>query len=151
MRTRRLLLVASAGGHWAELTRIARAFDGYDIFYATTARKVMPPTGVRPVAIITDASRWQPGSLVIMFFQVFWLTWRLSPDYIVTTGAAPGLAAVQIGRLFGARTVWIDSLANAEEMSMSGKLARFSADLWLTQWPHLAKAHSGLKYFGSVF
>ncbi|GIW73864.1 MAG: hypothetical protein KatS3mg103_0386 [Phycisphaerales bacterium] len=39
----------------------------------------------------------------------------------------------------GARTVWVDSIANVEEMSMTGRLVGPYATLWLTQWPHLAQ------------
>jgi hypothetical protein len=44
--------------------------------------------------------------------------------------------------------VWIDSVANVEELSLSGRLASERVDLCLTQWPHLA---AGLVYYkGSV-
>jgi len=36
---------------------------------------------------------------------------------IVSTGAAPGYFAIVLGRLFGARTIWIDSMANIENLS----------------------------------
>ena len=69
---------------------------------------------------------------------------------VVSTGAAPGLIALPIAKLFGARTVWIDSLANCERLSLSGRIARHFSDLWLTQWPHLAGSHAGLRCYGSV-
>jgi len=67
----------------------------------------------------------------------------------VTTGSAPGLLALRLARLLGMRTVWIDSVANVEELSLSGRKARRYADLWLTQWPHLAK-EQGPEYRGSL-
>jgi hypothetical protein len=51
--------------------------------------------------------------------------------------------------MLGARTIWVDSVANAEEMSMSGKLARRFAHLWLSQWEHVAGAE-GAEYAGAV-
>jgi hypothetical protein len=68
---------------------------------------------------------------------------------VVTTGAAPGYWAIRFGKLIGARTIWIDSIANAEELSMSGRLASKVADVCLTQWPHLDGEH-GAQYAGSV-
>jgi len=67
----------------------------------------------------------------------------------VTTGAAPGYLAIRLGRLMGAKTIWVDSVANAEELSMSGRLAGRHAGLWLTQWAHLA-GRPGPEYRGSV-
>jgi hypothetical protein len=51
--------------------------------------------------------------------------------------------------LLGAKTVWIDSIANVQTLSMSGRLVRHFADLWLTQWPHLAHA-DGVRFEGAV-
>ena len=69
---------------------------------------------------------------------------------VVTTGAAPGLVALALAKLFaGSRTVWIDSIANTERLSLSGRLARPVADAWLTQWPHLARP-GGPEHWGAV-
>jgi hypothetical protein len=68
---------------------------------------------------------------------------------VITTGAAPGYFAVRIGKLLGARVVWVDSIANAEELSLSGQKAGSFVDLWLTQWPQLAR-ECGPKHFGNV-
>ena len=68
---------------------------------------------------------------------------------VVSTGALPGVIALTLGRAIGARTIWVDSIANAEEMSMSGKLARRVAHLWLSQWEHVAEA-AGAEYAGAI-
>jgi hypothetical protein len=73
-----------------------------------------------------------------------------APDLIISTGAAPGLIALLLGKLvFRRRTIWIDSMANADRLSTSGRLAGRLADLWLTQWPHLAEA-GGPQFWGPV-
>ena len=56
---------------------------------------------------------------------------------------------VFFGRLLGARTIWVDSIANADELSLSGRKAGRFAHLWLTQWPELARAQ-GPHYQGAV-
>ena len=89
-------------------------------------------------------------ALVIMFAQLLFIVLKFRPSTIVTTGAAPGVFAVRLGKLLGARTVWIDSIANSEELSLSGRLVRRHVDLCLTQWPHLADADPDVQCFGSV-
>ncbi|MCI5150914.1 MAG: UDP-N-acetylglucosamine--LPS N-acetylglucosamine transferase, partial [Candidatus Electrothrix sp. MAN1_4] len=49
----------------------------------------------------------------------------------------------------GARTIWIDSIANSDKLSMSGQKVGKYADLWLTQWEHLARPE-GPHYHGTV-
>jgi cellulose synthase/poly-beta-1,6-N-acetylglucosamine synthase-like glycosyltransferase len=71
------------------------------------------------------------------------------PHKVITTGAAPGFFAVRLGKLLGAQCCWLDSIANAERLSLSGERAGPVADLWLTQWPGLASPH-GPHYQGAV-
>ncbi|MBT8423046.1 MAG: UDP-N-acetylglucosamine--LPS N-acetylglucosamine transferase, partial [Gammaproteobacteria bacterium] len=67
----------------------------------------------------------------------------------VSTGAAPGYFAIRFGKLLGAKTIWIDSLANVEQLSRAGRMAERYSDLWLTQWPDLAGG-DGPDYAGQV-
>ena len=71
--------------------------------------------------------------------QIFFLVLRVRPDIVISTGALPGYMAIRLGKLFGARTIWVDSIANAHELSASGKHVGKFADLYLTQWEHLAR------------
>jgi UDP-N-acetylglucosamine:LPS N-acetylglucosamine transferase len=144
------MLVASAGGHWIQLSRLKPAFEGHQAQYVTTLRGVRPPSGSRPVAYVKDASRSNVFGLIVLVLQMFFLIIRFRPHVVITTGAAPGLIALQIARMIRIRTVWIDSIANSEKLSLSGRMAERCADLWLTQWPHLAAGHPNLKHIGSV-
>jgi hypothetical protein len=45
--------------------------------------------------------------------------------------------------------VWLESVANADALSLSTRLALPVADLTLTQWPHMARPR-GPFYKGSV-
>jgi UDP-N-acetylglucosamine:LPS N-acetylglucosamine transferase len=82
--------------------------------------------------------------------QLLWIFLRERPDVLVTTGSGPGMVALRLAKLIGARTMWIDSIANAGEVSLSGRRAGKHADVWLTQWEHLARP-DGPHYEGSVF
>ena len=62
---------------------------------------------------------------------------------------APLRFGIWLGRLIGARTIWIDSVANAEVLSLAGRKIGPLTDLWLTQWPHLATKNGPL-FHGSV-
>jgi UDP-N-acetylglucosamine:LPS N-acetylglucosamine transferase len=147
---KRVMAVASGGGHWVQLMRLRSVLARHDTCWVTVqpAYREQVPQGQR-FYVVTDATRWSRWELVKMVAQVWWLVLRDRPEVLVTTGAAPGLAAMQAAKLLGARTVWIDSVANVEHLSMSGRKARRWADLWLTQWPHLAKP-GGPRYLGAV-
>ena len=149
-RPRKILAVASGGGHWVQLRRVVPAFAGHRVVYVTinpVYRKDVPGSDVY---IVNDATRWDRIGSIRLALSILWILIRERPDAIVSTGAAPGCFAILFGRFLGAKTIWIDSIANVEQMSMSGMMVRRYARLWLTQWPHLAEP-SGPEYAGRVF
>lgn len=150
--TCKLLAVASAGGHWQQLMELRPAWDGLgagEVLYATTLAELPDQFGAAPATIIPDCNRNSPVAILRCAFALWRVARRERPEVVLSTGALPGVLALIAGRLCGARTVWLDSVANAEEMSMSGRLARRFADLWLSQWPEVARAH-GARYMGSI-
>ncbi|SDF74921.1 Oligosaccharide biosynthesis protein Alg14 like [Limimonas halophila] len=146
-QTDRILAVASGGGHWAQLRAITTNLD-VPVVYATT----LAPSDVTddPVHRIPDANASRPVDLA----RCAWVLWRIvrreRPDYLVTTGAAPGAAAVGIARLHGIPAIFIDSIANAEALSRSGRIAVRLGARTFTQWPHLSDI-DGIEYAGTVF
>ena len=142
--------MASAGGHWVQLARLSDAFEDSDTLYVTTVAGQTAPSGDRAVAKISDGSRNEPWRLLAAGLQLSLLIVGFRPHAVITTGAAPGYVALRLGKLLGCRTVWLDSIANAEELSMSARLARRYADLWLTQWEDLSRKTPGLDYWGQV-
>ena len=146
---KKILAVASGGGHWTQMMRLREIFDGHDVAFVGV--KEMYRSDVQPHRFyaIPDVSRLHKWSIVVALVKLLAILARERPAVVITTGSAPGMLALRLPKLFGARTAWIDSIANVEQMSLSGTKARKFADLWLTQWPHLAGAE-GPAYFGSV-
>ncbi len=146
----RILAVASGGGHFVQLRRMRPAWEHCEVHYLTTladyAAELEP--GAR-LHLVNDASRWDKVGIARMAVRVLWLFLRLRPAVVISTGAAPGYFAIRFGKLLGARTIWVDSIANVEQISMTGELVRKYSDLWLTQWPHLAR-EGGPHCLGSV-
>lgn len=145
----RILAIASGGGHWVQLRRVAPAFSGFEVHFATVNADYARDVADKHFHLIPDATRWSKLGLIKLALRVLWLVLVIRPDFVISTGAAPGYFAIRFGKWFGARTLWLDSIANAEEMSMAGNMVRKYADVWLTQWPHLAKAE-GPTFFGAV-
>lgn len=146
---RKLLAVASEGGHWVQLMRLRPAFVEHDVSYMTTNTGLIADVPTSQFYVVRDASLSHKIPLLLMAMQVLYRIAVLRPNFVVSTGAAPGFFAVFWGRLFGARTIWIDSIANSEELSAAGQMVGRFANHWLTQWPDLAR-DDGPSYLGSV-
>lgn len=145
----KLLAVASSGGHWTQLIRLLPALSSYEVVFVTVLASYRSEVPNNKFYLVNDATRWNKFKLIALAAKLAWIVCKERPQVILSTGAAPGYFALFFGRLIGARTIWVDSITNIDHLSMSGSLAGRFVDLWLTQWPHLAKAN-GPHYGGSV-
>ena len=142
-RPPRVLAISSGGGHWVQLLRLRPALAGCAVTFVTVKAAYRSDVGDARFRVINDATRWNKLGLVRMAAKIAWILVRTRPDVIITTGAAPGFFAIRMGKFLGARTVWLDSVANVERLSLSGRRIGRRADLWLTQWAHLAREDAG--------
>src|SRR6185312_15245652 len=118
---KRVLAVASGGGHWVQLQRLMAAMDGHEIVYVTTLdsyREEVEHTS--RFYSVRDANRWDKLGLLRMAMQLSLIVLREQPDIVISTGAAAGYFCIRLARLMGARTIWVDSLANADCLSLCG-------------------------------
>ena len=143
------MLVSSAGGHWVELRRLDPAFAGFEKLYVTTKAEYESQISDGQFFVVPDAMRWNKFLLLRLCFSMLALLLMLRPACIVTTGSAPGFFALFWGKKLGIKTVWLESISSVEEMSLSGRKAKPYADLWLTQWEHLAGT-DGPYFKGSI-
>lgn len=146
---RRVLAIASGGGHWVQLLRLRPAFEGCEVTYATVQPSYAAQVPGERFYAFTDATRWSRWDLIKMILEVCWIVFRTRPNVVISTGAAPGVVALRVGKLLGAKTIWLDSIANVETMSMSGRKVRGFTDLWLSQWPEVAN-REGSTFKGAV-
>jgi UDP-N-acetylglucosamine:LPS N-acetylglucosamine transferase len=144
-----ILAISSGGGHWVQLLRLKKAWQGFPVIYASVNMDSMDDVKGHKFYKIPDANRWSKIRLVYTALRILFLIIKIRPKIIISTGAAPGYFAVFWGKRFGSKTIWLDSIANASELSMSGKLVGRYADVWLTQWEQISKS-CGPEYHGSV-
>ncbi len=146
---KRILAVASGGGHWVQMMRLRPAFEGYEVAFLSVHSEYQEQVPGHRLYVVGDSN----AKHKLAVLKTAWGVWRAlrkeRPDVVISTGAAPGGLAMFFAKRMGAKTIWVDSIANAEVLSMSGQKAGAYADLWLTQWPELAK-EGGPEYSGSV-
>ncbi len=139
MKRSKVLAVASGGGHWKQLLRLRRVFDKFNTTYITTIDGLPQQAGIPDFFIIKDVSRTDKLGLIFNVLRVLFIMLRNRPDTIISTGAAPGLIAIALGRCMLCKTLWIDSIANGDQLSMSGRIARMLAHQTISQWQDVAK------------
>lgn len=143
----RIMFISSPGGHWVQLKMLSQHSTETDSFFVTT-----PEAGQDSLSntfIVTDCNAKTPLKLLKCFTQSFSIIKKENPTTIISTGAAPGLMAILAGAILQKNTVWIDSIANSQTLSLSGKIAKYVARTCCSQWPDVAKSHN-VKYLGSI-
>lgn len=97
---------------------------------------------------IKDFSRWDAYKVVPAFFSAMNTVRKENPNVVITTGAAPGLIVLFAAFCLGKKTVWIDSIANVNHLSLCGRIAKKFASRFYTQWEDLAQ--DGVHFAGNV-
>ncbi|MDE6309457.1 MAG: oligosaccharide biosynthesis protein Alg14 [Muribaculaceae bacterium] len=148
---KRVFAMASQGGHWVQLMRIVPAFgDRYELMFCSTKADYASVVGSDRFVVTKHYTRRTAWRMLPVFVSAYKTIRRFRPDVILTTGAAPAIAVILAGKLLGVKSIWIDSVANAEHLSLSGRIARRIATRVYSQWPNIAK-NSGVRYAGNIF
>lgn len=147
--SRKVLAVASGGGHWEQLMLLRDTLGNYDVRFATTDPLIAKQRGIADAETLPDCNQNTPLKAIHCAVVAIKIILKHRPDIVLSTGAAPGYFCLLAGRMVGARTLWIDSVANGEQLSMCGKLSKRTAHECLTQWEHLADGDT-VKYRGAV-
>ena len=146
----KVLALASGGGHWVQLRRMMPAFEGADVAFASVYSDYAADVVGKRYYVFDDVNRFNKIKTFKVAIQISRIIRIERPDTVLTTGAGPGLIAILLAKyLFGCKTIWIDSVANCEKLSGSGKVAGRFSDVWLTQWEHLS-GPAGPEFWGSV-
>lgn len=145
---KKILALSSPGGHWVQLCRLIPAFNACDVVYACTYMKASELAGDENYYAIEDVSRDSIQRIFTVISGILSILNKEKPTVIITTGALPGLIAILLGRCYGIQTIWLDSIANSEKISTSGKVASYFAHSCFTQWENLSDGR--IKYIGRV-
>ena len=147
----KLCLVASAGGHLQQLFSLKEAWQGHDRFWVTFD-KVDTRTLLQGERVLWA---YHPTNRNLRnLVRNFGLAWRIlrreRPDIVVSTGAGVGVPFLWMGRLLGTGTIFIESLACIQRLSLTGRLVSPVVDRYYVQWKDLASRHPKAIYSGQV-
>ena len=78
------------------------------------------------------------------------LRW-MRPRAVLTTGAGVAVPFCWLGRLMGARVVYIESFARVDSPSLTGRLVHPVAHDFFVQWPAVRTYFRKAQYRGSLF
>ena len=80
-----------------------------------------------------------------------YLFFKIRPQYIVTTGTHTAVPICYIAKFFGSKVIFIETFANSETKTLSGKLVYPIADLFIVQWKSMLKLYPNAIYGGWIY
>jgi UDP-N-acetylglucosamine:LPS N-acetylglucosamine transferase len=146
-----ICLVGSAGGHLSQLLKIHECWQRYNTIYITTTDTGRDKIQILDkVYVVGESNRRHPLRLLKVSANCAKIVLREKPDVVISTGASVGCIVCFMGKLLGAKIIWIDSITNVKRLSLSGRMVKYIADLFLVQWPNLIKHYSNVECEGAV-
>jgi UDP-N-acetylglucosamine:LPS N-acetylglucosamine transferase len=83
------------------------------------------------------------------------IAWKVlrkeKPDLIISSGAAAAVPFFYLGKLMGAKTVYIEIFDRIDRSTLSGRLAYLVADKFIVQWEDMKKIYSKAINLGRIF
>lgn len=148
---RRVLLVASTGGHLSQLTGMRSEWEDLDRVWVTfdkaDARSSL--AGEHVVHAHHPTTRNLPNAARNLVLAVRLLR-RERPDVVVSTGAGVAVPFFVVARLMGTPTVYLEVVDRVDSRTMTGRLCRAVATRFCVQWPEQAALYPGAEVVGRV-
>lgn len=76
---------------------------------------------------------------------------RERPELIISSGAAVAVPFFLVGRLLGAKTVYVEVFDRVDKPTMTGRMLNRIADLFVVQWPEMLSVYKGAVDLGAIF
>ena len=150
-RKLKICLAASAGGHLTQLLALADSWQGHDTFCVCTSEVVRSRLAKYGRSyIVGECNRQHPLQVLKVFLRCAVIALRERPHVVISTGAAAGCMQCFLCKCTGAKVIWRHSITNVERLSLSGRMVRHIADLFLVQWPELATKYRNVYFAGAV-
>lgn len=145
---KKVLFISSTGGHLSEMLQLKDMFNRYDYHIITEktksnlSLKEKYQNKVNYLIYGTkDHPLIYPFKLLANCFKSLYFYFRIHPDYIITTGAHTAGPMCLIGKIFGSKVIYIETFANINTKTITGRLLYPFADMFVVQW------HSMKKYY----
>lgn len=148
----KICLVGSSGGHLAHLNMLKHFWSREDRFWVTfdkeDARSILKDEKMYPCYFPTNRNL---KNLIKNTFLAIRILRKERPDIIISSGAAVAVPFFYLGKLFGAKTVYIEVFDRIDKPTVTGKLVYPVTDKFIVQWEEMKKVYPKAINLGSIF
>lgn len=135
-RAPKALLICSPGGHLLQMLCLQPAWEGFDHTWVTLAAADSEHLLREERVVLAQGPTNRSIRALLANVALAWrLVRRERPEVILSTGAALAFPFFFVGKLFGSRLIYVESLTRIGRLSLTGRLVYPLADAFFVQWP----------------
>jgi beta-1,4-N-acetylglucosaminyltransferase len=160
----RLLVVLGEGGHTRQMLQLLDQLGPQvDYHYLIAAEdqlsegKIRLPGPVYRVGRPRSKVKGHTDSLPVAAWRTLYSLAQLvpilrhvRPQAVLANGPSVAVPAALLGKLLGARIIYVESASRVQQMSTSGRIVYPFADLFIVQWPALQARYRKAIYAGRL-
>ena len=148
----KVCLVGSSGGHLTHLYMLKPFWEYKQRFWVTfdkeDAKSLLEDEKMYSCYYPTNRS-------IKALIKNTMLAWKVlkreRPDLIISSGAAVAVPFFYLGKLMGAKNVFVEVFDRIDKPTMTGKMIYPVADLFIVQWEEQKKVYPKAIDLGSIF
>jgi len=158
---KRLLIVLGMGGHTSQILRLVELLgEKYRFEYIvghddeTSVNKIKYPGKVHRMR---NPRLMKDKSVIKVFFNMFPTTlnafkilWKSRSRTIISAGPSLTIPLFWLAKLFGMKTIFVESWVRVHNGSITGKLVYPVSNLFLVQWETMKKVYPKAKCAGRL-
>ncbi len=155
---KKVLFISSTGGHLSELMQLKEMFKKYDYHIITEKDKTNEKLKEKykdKISYLPYGTRSKIISYIFKYIYIciksIYLYIKIRPRYIITTGTHTAGPICYFGKICGSKIIYIETFANINKKTATGRLIYPIADLFIVQWEEMLKLYPKAKYGGSIY
>lgn len=154
----KIMFISSMGGHLSELLQLDKLIlknNSYVVTEKSNSTLFLKEKYKNVFYLISGSKDYQkflyPFRLLGNCFKSLFLYLKIRPDYIITTGAHIAGPMCCIGKIFGSKIIFIETFANMESKTITGRLVYKFADYFVVQWEDMLKLYPKAVFGGWIY
>ena len=148
----KICLVGSSGGHLLHLYMLKSFWRVQEHFWVTfdklDSRSLLEGEKLYPCYFPTNHNIKNLIRNTVLAWKILH---RERPDLIISSGAAVAVPFFYLGKLFGAKTIYIEVFDRIDKPTLTGKLVYPVTDRFIVQWEEMKKVYPKAINLGSIF
>ncbi|OKH21805.1 PssD/Cps14F family polysaccharide biosynthesis glycosyltransferase [Chroogloeocystis siderophila] len=147
----KLLLVCNPGGHFATMMGLKSFWSAYAREWVTYPKWDTQSLCDKEIVNWVEMQEARMlGKACINFTKALTILDKSKPDLVISTGASLAVPFILASKGFGIKTMFIESITRAHELSLSGKLVYNLVDEFYVQWPECVQRYPKAQYKGVI-